>query len=58
MKKVVRAEAQSTEVKTEFLMTYFTPYERHPIDGSFVVANVKPGGWASWWNFSAAKRRT
>jgi len=40
-----RAEAKSTEVKAEFLMTYFTPYERYSVDGSLIVANVKPGGW-------------
>lgn len=39
------AIAQTTDVKTEYLMTYSVPLERHPVDGSLVVVNVKPGGW-------------
>lgn len=40
-----RAAAQTSEVTTEYLMTYLAPLERFPIDASSVVVNVKPGGW-------------
>lgn len=39
------AAAQTTEVATEYLMTYLAPLDRYPIDSSTVVVNVKPGGW-------------
>lgn len=40
-----RAAAQTSEVTTEYLMTYLAPLERFPIDASSVVVNVRPGGW-------------
>jgi hypothetical protein len=40
-----RASAQTSEVATEYLMTYLAPLERYPIDSSKVVVNVRPGGW-------------
>ena len=39
------AAAQTTEVATEYLMTYLAPLERYPIDSSTVIVNVRPGGW-------------
>jgi hypothetical protein len=39
------AEAQTSQVTTEYLMTYLAPLDRHPIDGSTVIVNVPPGGW-------------
>jgi hypothetical protein len=39
------AEAQTSQVTTEYLMTYHAPLDRHPIDGSTVIVNVPPGGW-------------
>ena len=41
----VRADAQSSKVTTEYLMTYLAPLERYPIDSSTVIVNVRPGGW-------------
>jgi hypothetical protein len=41
----LRAHAQTSEVTTEYLMTYFAPLERHPIDSSTVIVNIRPGGW-------------
>ncbi len=40
--------AQSTSIKTEYLMTYMAPLDApYPIDNSLVIVNVKPdGGWA------------
>jgi hypothetical protein len=43
--RVLPVNAQSTEIQTEYLMTYSVPLERHPIDSSTVVIDVKPGGW-------------
>jgi hypothetical protein len=40
-----RTEAQTTEVKTEYLMTLYAPAERFQIDDSLMVVNAKPGGW-------------
>lgn len=42
------AFAQSTAIKTEYLMTYLAPLDAPwPIDSSLLVINVKPsGGWA------------
>lgn len=40
-----RAGAQTSEVTTEYLMTYLAPLERYPIDSSTVIVNVRPGGW-------------
>ena len=39
------ADAQTSQVTTEYLMTYLAPLERHPIDSSKVVVAVAPGGW-------------
>lgn len=41
----VRTHAQTTQVTTEYLMTYQAPLDRHRIDGTTVVVNVPPGGW-------------
>lgn len=41
-----KAQGQSTEIATEYLMTYVAPLEAHiPIDDSMVIINVLPGGW-------------
>lgn len=42
------AQAQSTELKTEYLMTYMVPLDAPtPIDSSLIIVNVKPeGSWA------------
>lgn len=40
-----RADAQTSEVTTEYLMTLFAPLERYPIDSTTVIVNVRPGGW-------------
>jgi len=44
----VTAFAQSTEIKTEYLMTYVAPLDApSPIDSSLLIFNIKPtGGWA------------
>jgi len=44
----VTAFAQTTEIKTEYLMTYVAPLDLpSPIDSSLLIFNVKPtGGWA------------
>lgn len=40
------AIAQTTQIKTEYLMTYLAPLESPvAIDGSLQIFNVKPGGW-------------
>jgi len=40
------AHAQSTEITTEYLMTYVALLDQPiPIDNSMVIVNVKPGGW-------------
>ena len=40
------AHAQSTEITTEYLMTYVALLDPPiPIDSSMVIVNVKPGGW-------------
>jgi Protein of unknown function (DUF3237) len=40
------ANAQSTEITTEYLMTYVALLDPPiPIDNSLVIVNVKPGGW-------------
>jgi hypothetical protein len=41
-------QAQTTQIKTEYLMTYEVPLDAPvPIDGSLLIVNVKPtGGWA------------
>jgi hypothetical protein len=41
----LRIEGQTSEIKTEYLMTVQAPLERYPIDSSTVIVNVKPGGW-------------
>lgn len=41
------AFAQSTEIKTEYLMTYQAPLDPPtPIDPTLLIVNVIPGGWA------------
>jgi Protein of unknown function (DUF3237) len=41
------AFAQTTAIKTEYLMTYVAQLDApYPIDNSMVIVNVKPGGWA------------
>jgi hypothetical protein len=42
------AQAQTTSIKTEYLMTYMAPLDApYPIDSSLVIVNVNPdGGWA------------
>lgn len=41
------AHAQTTELKTEYLMTYVALLELpYAVDNSLVIVNVKPGGWA------------
>ena len=44
----VSTYAQTTEIKTEYLMTYVAPLDAaNPIDSSLLIFNVKPtGGWA------------
>lgn len=42
------AHAQTTSIKTEYLMTYMAPLDApYQIDNSLLIVNVKPdGGWA------------
>ena len=41
------AFAQSTEIRTEYLMTYQAPLDPPtPIDPTLLIVNVIPGGWA------------
>lgn len=41
------AAAQSTSLKTEYLMTYVALLDPpYPIDNTMLVVNVQPGGWA------------
>jgi hypothetical protein len=42
------ADAQTTSIETEYLMTYQAPLDLpYAIDGSLLIVNVKPdGGWA------------
>ena len=43
----VLADGPSSEVKTEYLMTYMALLgSEYPIDGSLTIVNVKSGGWA------------
>lgn len=42
---VHRAEAQTTQVTTEYLMTVYAPLERRAIDSVTAIVNVRPGGW-------------
>ena len=44
----VAVHAQTTEIKTEYLMTYVAPLDPpYPIDDSLLIVNVNPsGGWA------------
>ena len=48
------ATAQTTSIKTEYLMTYMAPLDApYPIDSSLLIVNVKPdGGWAKGPNIS------
>jgi hypothetical protein len=40
------ARAQTTQIATEYLMTYVALVDQPiPIDGSLLVANIRPGGW-------------
>jgi hypothetical protein len=43
----LRAYAQTSEIKTEDLMTYLAPIskQRIPIDASTAIATGLPGGW-------------
>ena len=41
------AAAQTTSIKTEYLMTYVALLDPpYPIDNTLVIVNVQPGGWA------------
>lgn len=41
------AHAQTTSLKTEYLMTYVAPLDPpYAIDNSLPIVNVQPGGWA------------
>ena len=38
--------AQSTQITTEYLMTYVLPVDPAiPVDNSMLIANLRPGGW-------------
>jgi len=40
------AQAQTTQITTEYLMTYVALVDQPiPIDSSLMVANIRPGGW-------------
>jgi len=40
------AQGQSTQINTEYLMTYVALVDQPiPIDNSLMVANIRPGGW-------------
>ena len=42
----LQAAAQSTQVRTEYLMTYLAPLDPPTvIDGGLQIFNVRPGGW-------------
>jgi hypothetical protein len=41
------ATAQTTSIKTEYLMTYVALLDPpYPIDNTLLIVNVQPGGWA------------
>ena len=41
------SHAQTTELKTEYLMTYVALLEPpNAVDNSLIIVNVTPGGWA------------
>lgn len=41
------AQAQTTSIKTEYLMTYVALLDPpYPIDNTLLIVNVQPGGWA------------
>ena len=41
------AIAQTTSIKTEYLMTYVALLDPpYPIDNTLLIVNVQPGGWA------------
>ncbi len=40
-----RADAQTTQIGTDYLMTAHIPTERKSIDGSTTIVNILPGGW-------------
>lgn len=42
---VSSAQAQTTQVNTEYLMTVHIPTERKAIDNNTVIVNILPGGW-------------
>ena len=46
------AQAQTTQVSTEYLMTVHIPTERKAIDSNTVVVNILPGGWVKGPNIS------
>lgn len=39
------ASAQTTEIATEYLMTFYAPLDAQQIDTSLTVFNVRDGGW-------------
>ena len=42
------AQAQTTQINTEYLMTYVALVDSPiPIDSSMLVANIRPGGWVN-----------
>jgi hypothetical protein len=41
------AQAQTTQIGTDYLMTIHIPTERKSIDGNLVVVNILPGGWVN-----------
>lgn len=40
-----RADAQTTQIGTDYLMTAHIPTERKAIDGNTTIVNILPGGW-------------
>ena len=42
---VVSAQAQTTQINTDYLMTVHIPTERKAVDNNLVVVNILPGGW-------------
>ena len=42
---VTNAQAQTSQISTEYLMTVYIPTERKAIDSTLTVVNILPGGW-------------
>ena len=40
-----RADAQTTQIGTDYLMTAHIPTERKAIDANTTIVNILPGGW-------------